>query len=383
MSMKRSDLVLVIVLALGALPVTPAAAQSNSIVEFHGFGGWALGKTDGLQYSFGNEAGQYDNAEIAINASARPMERLSIVSQIRFDSSAQRGGTELDYAFAEWTFSDAAKVRVGRVKHAFGIYGEVFDVGTLRPFYSLPASLYGANGFTARAYNGAGLTGSIGRGAWGLQYDVYAGQIEGDFETPGLLSTSSEYFAEPNIRFNYRVENTIGGRLNVTTPIDGLVIGASGYSGEAFTDLEGVETARRDVYAAHVEYSRSRFTLRSEYGHLKNGTDFTTDASYVELSYRLAEKWQLAGRWDSQDVNVDVNHDRLPAIFPQLLQNDETALGVSYWFTPGLVVRASYHHINGNRFAFPERREDVLQALQTGKLDRTTDMVVVGAQFSF
>ncbi|MBK5260179.1 MAG: hypothetical protein JJE51_11340 [Thermoanaerobaculia bacterium] len=380
--MNRNTLFLV-VLALVALMATPSFAQSSSVVEFHGFGGWALGKTDGLKYSFGTQEGQYDNAEMAINASARPMEQLSIVSQIRFDSNSQRGGADLDYAFAEWAFSDAAKIRMGRVKHPFGIYGEVFDVGTLRPFYSLPASLYGANGFTARAYNGAGLTGNLSRGRWGLQYDLYAGQIEGDFEAPGLLTATSANFAEPNIRFSYRVEDTVGGRLNISTPIDGLTVGGSGYSGEAFTDLDNVSTARRDVYAAHVEFIRSSLTIRSEYGHLKNGTDFSADASYVELSYRLREKWQLSARLDSQDVSVNVNPANLPKIFPQLLENKEKALGLSYWFTPGLVVRASWHHIDGNRFAFPERSEDVLRALQTGELDRTTDMLVVGAQFSF
>ena len=67
---------------------------------------------------------------------------------------------ELDYAFAEWFVSDALKIRMGRVKHPFGLYGEIFDVGTLRPFYLLPQSIYGPNGFTAKAYNGVGLTGN-------------------------------------------------------------------------------------------------------------------------------------------------------------------------------------------------------------------------------
>lgn len=372
-------------LAIAALAATPLAAQSaGTTIDIHGFGGWAYGKTDGHKYSLGTEAGEYDNAEFALNVSAKPVEKLSVVAQIRLESGSDQEQAELDYAFVEWTFNDAARVRAGRVKHPFGIYGEVFDVGTVRPFYSLPQSLYGANGFTARAYNGAGITGNVSAGKWGLQYDVYGGQIEGDFETPGLLSTSSQYFTEPSITFGYRVEDAFGGRLNITTPLEGLTIGTSAYTGQAHTDLSQVDTDKRDVYAAHAEYVAGRFAVRSEYGHLKNGEDFAVDAGYVETSYRLTEHWQVAARLDQIDVSLPgTNLSSLPKIFPQLLEHRETALGISYWFSPNFVVRGSYQRTNGNRFAFPETSDQVKAALASGNLDRSTDMILVGAQFSF
>jgi hypothetical protein len=372
-------------LALSLVAGLPAVAQSTgSTIDIHGFGGWAYSKTDGHKYSLGTEGGEYDNAEFALNVSAKPVEKLSIVAQMRLESGSDQEQAELDYAFAEWTFSDAARVRVGRVKHPFGIYGEVFDVGTVRPFYSLPQSLYGANGFTARAYNGAGLTGNVPLGKWNVQYDVYAGQIEGDFETPGLLSTSSKYFQEPSITFGYRVEDSYGGRLNIATPLEGLTIGASGYTGQAHTDLSQVDTDQRDVFAAHGEYTRGPFAIRSEWGHLKNGEDFNVDAGYVESSYRLTEHWQVAARWDQLQVELPgVNLSSLPGIFPQLLEHREAALGVSYWFSPNFVVRGSYQRVDGNRFAFPETTEQVQAALASDTLQRKTDMILIGAQFSF
>ncbi len=372
--------------ALAALAASPAFAQSSTgtLIDIHGFGGWAYGKTDGHKYSLGTESGEYDNAEFALNVSSKPFEQLSVVAQMRLESGADEKAAELDYAFAEWTFNDAARVRVGRVKHPFGIYGEIFDVGTVRPFYNLPQSIYGANGFTARAYNGAGITGNVSAGQWGLQYDVYGGQIEGDFETPGLLSTSSKYFAEPSITFGYRVENAYGGRLNITTPVDGLTVGSSAYSGKAYTDLSEVDAAQRDVYAVHAEYALERFAIRSEWGHLKNGDDFNVDSGYIETSYRLTQHWQIAARWDQLDVSLPgTNLSRLPKIFPQLLDHRETALGVSYWFSPNFVVRGSYQRTDGNRFAFPETSDEVKAALASGVLDRETNMLLFGAQFSF
>ena len=371
-------------IAIAVFAATGASAQSSDRkIDIHGFGGWAYGKTNGLKYGLATESGEYDNAEFALNLSTKPVEQLSVVAQMRLESGSSDRQVELDYAFAEWSFSDAARVRVGRVKHPFGIYGEVFDVGTVRPFYSLPASLYGANGFTARAYNGAGITGTVPAGAWNLQYDVYAGQIEGDFETPGLLSTADEFFAEPSITFGYRVEDSFGGRLNVGTPIEGLTFGGSAYTGQSYTDLSSVDNAKRDVYAGHVEYAVDRFAIRSEAGHLKNGQDFTVNSGYIESSYRLTDKWQVAARWDQLEAGIDVNFDRLPAIFPQLLRHREAALGLSYWFTPNMVVRGSFHRTDGNRFAFPDTSAEVVEALTTGVLEPKTNMIVLGAQFSF
>ena len=364
---------------------TAAFAQgADSKIDIHGFGGWAYGKTDGHKYSLATEDGEYDNAEFALNVSAKPVEKLSVVAQMRLESKGEAQQAELDYAFAEWAFSDAARVRVGRVKHPFGIYGEVFDVGTVRPFYSLPASLYGANGFTARAYNGAGLTGNIAVHRWNIQYDVYGGQIEGDFETPGLLSTATQYFAEPSITFGYRVNDAVGGRLNISPPIEGLTFGASAYTGQSITDLSEVDAAKRDVYAGHVEYALTRFAIRSEIGHLKNGKDFDVDSGYVETSYRLTSKWQVAARWDQLDVTLPgTNLSKLPKIFPQLLDHREASVGLSYWFSPNIVVRGSVHRITGNRFAFPDTSAEVVKALTTGELEPKTNMVVIGAQFSF
>jgi hypothetical protein len=372
-------------LFLAALTTAPLFAQTGtSSIDIHGFGGWAYGRTDGHKYGLAREAGEYDNAEFALNVSAKPIEKLSVVAQMRLESGGEHNQAELDYAFAEWAFSDAARVRAGRVKHPFGIYGEVFDVGTVRPFYSLPASIYGANGFTARAYNGAGITGAVPAGDWNLQYDLYAGQIEGDFETPGLLSTADEFFAEPSITFGYRVEDSFGGRLVVSPPVEGLTFGASAYSGQSYTDLSSVDAAKRDVYAGHVEYSVNRFAIRSEAGHLRNGTDFNVNSGYIESSYRITDKWQIAARWDQLDVTLPgTNLSRLPAIFPQLLEHREAALGLSYWFSPNMVVRGSLHRTKGNRFAFPETSAEVVEALTTDELEPNTNMIVIGAQFSF
>ncbi len=374
--------------ALLLLPSAGSAAGPLDTVEIHGFGGWAYGNTDHLSYAVGTPDGKYDNAEFALNVSAHPSPRLSVVAQVfsRADNStADSQSARLDYAFAEWFVSDALKIRIGRVKHPFGLYGEIFDVGTLRPFYLLPQSIYGPNGFTAKAYNGVGLTGSHSfRSGWGIQYDLYGGEIEGDFEVPGVLSTDPSLFLEPKVSLGFTVKDTIGGRFVVSTPIEGLSIGASAYQGDETLGLSVAVPETRQAYIGHAEYVNDRWTARTEWGTLENRNQFTEKGGYGELAYMMTEKWQLAVRgedWTLDFPGTDLS--TLPSILPQLMEHREAAVGVNYWFGPSFVVRLEVHQVKGNRFAFVDTPEAVAVALTTGKLEERSRLVVFGAQFSF
>jgi len=386
----RAALVVTAMLALLALAPRPGvAAGLLDNLEIHGFGGWAYGNTDGLTYAVGSSDGKYDNAELALNVSARPSDRLSLVAQVYFESddsdSNQSKDAELDYAFAEWFVSDALKIRIGRVKHPFGLYGEIFDVGTLRPFYLLPQGMYGPNGYTAKAYNGVGLTGNheIGAG-WGLQYDVYGGEIEGDFNVPGLLSVTDDVALEPEVALGFTVKDTIGGRVVLSTPIDGLSFGASAYRGDERVGEDQAARTTRKTWVAHAEYLNDPWTVRAERGELSNTGQFKSKTGYFELAYKVTEHWELAGRYDDWSATLPgTDLSILPGIFPQLLEHQEVAFGVNYWFNPSFVVRLDLHQVDGNRFAFVDSPEAVLDALTTDTLDDQTQLIVLGAQFSF
>lgn len=384
----RTAVLVATVLAFAWAPCAPAGAQGPlSSVELHGFGGWAYGETDELVYALADPDGRYDNAEFALNVAAHPTDRLSVVAQVFLESGDADGEeeVELDYAFAEWFVSDALKLRVGRVKHPFGNYGEIFDVGTLRPFYLLPQSIYGPNGFTAKAYDGAGITGtwSFGSG-WSFQYDLYGGEIEGDFDIPGVLSTAQEFFLEPEVSVGFRVEDTIGARISLVAPVDGLSFGLSTYRGEESVPLVISEPDTRKTHLLHFEYLSNRWTARGEWGSLEHEDQFEEDGGYLELAYKITDQWELAVRgedWDVEFPNTDLS--LLPAIVPQLMEHQDLAFGVSYWFTPGFVLRLNVHQTEGNRFAFLETPQQVQEALVTGRLDDETELIVLGAQFSF
>src|SRR5262245_21539680 len=169
-----------VALAAGVLGAAGGAgAQEGSRVpEIHGFGSVVYGKTDGNAYSVGEEEGDYDHGELATIVLAQPVDRLTIATNLSLEQGHEGFEPQVDYAFAEWAFSDRLKLRAGRVKQPFGLYTEIFDVGTVRPFTTLPQGLYGASGFVAEGFDGLGLTGRLAAsGGWALGYDVYGGSI--------------------------------------------------------------------------------------------------------------------------------------------------------------------------------------------------------------
>jgi len=378
--------------ALAALLVivtaaAPAMAQSLvDDVQIHGFGGWAYAETDGNYYSLGTNEGAWDNADFALNITAEPLAKLTIVAQIRGEAINGEDNFELDYAFAGWAFNDNLELRIGRVKHPFGIYGEIFAVGTLRPFYTLAQGIYGPNGFTAQAYNGVGITGwHDWDSGWGLQYDVYVGQIEGDFEVPGLMTTVPENFLDPRMNVGFEVNNTIGARLMVNTPVNGLSFGLSGYTGEDHTNLDVLEEGvRRKVWLGSASYVNRNWLVRAEYGSIDRSPDFKGNGGYIEAAFKFNKHWQLAARYDAFNVEFPTtDFSTLPPFFLQFLDHEEATLGLNYWFGSNLVIRLSYSQVDGNRYAFVSTPEEIMELMVTGELESKTNMVLFGAQFSF
>ncbi|MEP6572217.1 MAG: porin, partial [Gemmatimonadota bacterium] len=275
-----------------------------------------------------------------------------------------------------YRLADHLGLRMGQVKHPFGIYTEVFSVGTLRPFLDLPQGVYGPVGFAGQSYKGIGLTGVAGGGAWSLDYDVYGGGNDlQKFAVPeAFLHGDSLQRASSEIELQ-STRNVIGGRLVLHTPVQGLSVGASSYTGI----LNEPAANRVTVAAAQLEYRSNRFTFETELAHENQAGDEYATGYYAQAAYRLSPEWQLAGQYDYlKNTFVGVSS----AAAPSLQYHKEGALALSRWFSRSLVLRAEYHRISGNRFAMPHP-EDLLGAVNAGTLRTTTDLVQVGGQFSF
>ncbi len=378
-----------ITVLVGALlfSVAPSMALDKDDLFIHGFGSWAFGDTDGNRYLIGEEDGRYDNVQFSLNIAATPHERVSIVTQVDFEQRRDDLETELDFAFVELSLLEHLKLRLGRVKHPYGLYAEVFDVGTIRPFHLLPQSIYGPNGITAQSYDGAGLRGRRNGARWGLEWDVYAGAFQGEIRVPGPISGNPEDVFASEAVSDIEVDDVIGGRLNISTPIDGLMFGISGYSGEqTITNFAQSREQAYDVLGGHVEYLDTKWSIRAEFAHfeLENGNGFKADAIYAEVGYFVTEKWELAARYDDFEGSLPPDRlGQLPPFASQFFVNTDVGVGINYWYSTNLVLRLNAHFVEGNRFAFPLDSADIMQVFQTGMLEEDTTLVLFGTQFSF
>lgn len=386
-TLPRTCLPLLAIFALAG--ASSAGAQGlGSAVELHGFGGLAYANTDGNNYIVGTDEGTYDNSNFALNVNARLSDRLTVVGQFEFVQ--QPGNDEvshtLDFAFAEWKFEDGLKLRAGRVKHPFGIYGEIFNVGTLRPFYMLPQSIYGPERYTARSVDGLGLTGQKSwNNGWGLSYDAYFGRIAGELRNVGVGIEAEELRNGYNVA-PFSFEEVIGGRVVVTTPVEGLSLGTSAYRGKASLYLfeEGARP-KEGAVAFQAEYQAEPVLLRAEYGTIFDDPIVRYDTYYVEGAVKVYQGLQLAVRYDRWQGHLKDETLHQIEWLDQMQKHKDIALGVNYWFSPNFVLKASYHILEGNRYAQPDDPSALIEngGLWDGRLEPDTRMFVIGTHFSF
>lgn len=379
--MNRKQLVVsvwsVVWLAIAIARIGEAATVGG--VQIHGFGGWAYGMTNNENnYLMGREDGNYDYVNFSMNLSANPYDRFSAYAQLGFNEEFSESEVGIDYAFAEWYVNDALSIRAGKVKAPFLLYTEIYDVGTLRPFFDLPPSIY--QQFAAEAYKGIGFTGALfSSGRWELRYDVYGGELA------LLPQTSPEMLPEPRLTEETPImKNMIGGRVLLQTPVDGLTVGVSGYGGEGdlYSDGQPAKAQFDDTYmffGTSVEYLQDHFWLRAEYAGQQTADAYKFYAFYLEPAYKFTDHFQAVMRYEWLDGEADWL-DKFPKSF---LDHQDFAFGLNYWFNPMMVVKVAYHIVQDNRCAQPATLEDFIQATQRGKFEQETNLFSLGVQFSF
>lgn len=352
-----------------------AAANAGAVeladgkLSINGFGQWAYSQTGNANGYAGFDAGSdFSGGSVALALHAQLLERGHVGLQVRFDRD--HNATTLDWGFGEWRFSDQLRLQIGLIQHPFGISGDVRDVGTVRPFYLLPSSIYGSADLTGEAIDGVAIRGSTFSGSgWSLRYDAYFGalalpssstfdKLAAGFSPGGTIRTTTD-------------ETTFvaGGRLTIAAPLEGLSFRLSGYS--TLRDTEDV------VIGPSIQYAANGFDLRAEYFFHYQGSapKARTHAAYVEAAYMLTARLQAGVRGDVYSGQLlGYNGSRA------LLDHREVAATLNYWFDPGLVVKVSAHFIDGNRFALAPALDDAVLA---GTLQRTTFAVIAGTQFSF
>jgi hypothetical protein len=363
-------------LALLCAVAAPLSGEEFSFknVSINGYGTWYYGKTGNANLYLGlPEDGSYSTTQGTLSVAAAVSDRLRILTQVDWLNRPEGDETELDFLFAEWKFNDRLQARVGKSKMPFGIYGELTDVGTLRPFLVLPQAVYGPVGLLGESYKGVGVTGSFGS-RWNVQWDLYGGGMELTEDAVPEAFLLGEALPEEDETEVTR--DMLGGRMVVATPLTGLSFGASYLMGTEDLEVD----RRREVYGLQAEYAGDALTVRAETMHEEVTRDLKATGSYVEVSYHFTDHWQAAVQ--AGRLRTDIFGVHPTGLLKNLTEHDEIGVGLNYWLGTYMVIKADYLRIDGNVFAHPAAG-DLAAAVADGSLDPRTDVFLIGAQFSF
>lgn len=361
-------------LCLGVLLLAgPASGMplADGKLFIHGYGHLSTGRTWENVYLGGNDEFGLHDVGSTLLVRALPTERLTLNTQFSFEKAPGADlELEVDYAFADWAFSDKLHLRVGRNQLPLALYSEVYDVGTLRPFNALPQGTYGPTAIGVENYDGLGLTGRINLpGEWMVEYDAYGGFLE-------LKEPLSQDCDDSARGLCVAEAQTLGGRLALWTPLEGLRFTTSGFVARSPAEATPGEHEVLGVVGVGAEYLGESLWVRAEFFNLFS-EEAKARTGYVELAYFLTPHWQVAGR-------VEGSRTWAPGAVPDslltYLRHREAAVGLNYWFNPHLVIKASFHNVIGNRFAQPDPTSDVAVLLHP---EPHTRLVSLGTQFSF
>jgi hypothetical protein len=193
-------------------------------VEIHGF------VSQGFILGFGNEflaaskTGSVEFSEAGLNFTKPLTDNLRTGLQLFVHDLGPFGNfrPEVDWYYLDYRHWDWLGVRVGRIKVPFGLYNELNDIDVARVPILLPQSIYQADHREFLfAQTGGEIYGDVPLGPAGsLEYRAYGGTLPGQLPegpgTPGITVA------------DIRVPYLYGARLLWSTPLHGLVAGASG-----------------------------------------------------------------------------------------------------------------------------------------------------------
>ncbi|MCU0634927.1 MAG: hypothetical protein MUE41_08645, partial [Gemmatimonadaceae bacterium] len=160
-----------ILLLAGVTASARAQSGDASGVTIGGLGSVAGGVTNRGIYQAGTPNGSYQNSQFGLRATVPFGDRLAVSALVNWrEEGLERSEprTDITYLFATYRLSQAWDLRIGKVKFPNNLYSEVFDIGTLRPFLSLPQGIYGSTGNAFTSYTGIGVNGTAYLGDWQL-----------------------------------------------------------------------------------------------------------------------------------------------------------------------------------------------------------------------
>lgn len=298
-------------------------------VQVHGFASQGFVYTSGNNWlTMGTASGSGAMTDMGANVSTAITDKLRIGAQV-YDRNLGNLGQwhpTLDWAYADYRFTDWLGIRGGKVKTVSGLYNDTQDMDFLHTFALLPQGVYPTViREVTIAHKGGDIYGhiSLGQRTGTLQYTAFAGERD-DSKYGGYFYL--EQTPPPVLVLNSISALQYGGDVRWNTPLKGLLVGVSRFSesnqGDGKFDagagfMPFAQSSKADWNNQfYGQYSHSKFELDAEYRRswidelLYSGAeDVQTDAKawYVAASYRVFKRMQVGSYYSSLNVHASVS----------------------------------------------------------------------------
>jgi hypothetical protein len=250
-------------------------------------------------------------------------------------------GTEpdvgLDWGFVQ-TRWEGTSIRVGKVPMPRGLFNEVRDVGTLFPFFRASKAFYSEGVETVDGVS-ASRSFDVGENGFSVDASAFYGEfsVKVEIATPtGLVVTNS------------RLYDAIGAHAQVNTPVPGLRLSGdylhSRYSsGGTFA-----------LWTTSADMSQDRFFVRGEYEDVitkddTGASDTGYIAYYAQGGFAITPELWVNGQYEFNSLKAYgiLPSPPLPSPDFEFDNIEDWAFGLSYKFSPLLVLKGEYHVFEG------------------------------------
>jgi hypothetical protein len=217
----------------------------------------------------------------------------------------------LEAANFTYAWEPSASFRGGRFFTPAGLW----SVDHYPPFVPTQERPQHIRAIFPQVVDGLTMFGTVPMGGIFMNYDVYAGNGEGNSGKEDLNS-----------------DKATGAKVSFLLPyMRYFEVGASYYSDTLNDDTE------KEAIGAHLKMSLAGFTLQSEYATATldepGGNAYDREGYYVQLLYDL-NKWTFGGRYDYYDADDSDNTD---TTFNTVFLN--------YHVTPAIVLKLEHHQV--------------------------------------
>lgn len=307
----------------------------------------------------------------------RPSDRILFEAELELELEGTDTGVNLEYADLSYVLADELTIRAGRFLVPFGTFADRLHAKWINKLPDNPLAFDEEGGLAPFSVLGIEARGAAGIAGTKLTYAFYLANslrlVTDDPAEAGNLA--GDKFADDVRR------KTVGGRIGFY-PMPELEVGYSvlfgrvGPSGTSFSDVDAFLQAVDLTYVREADVIQGTVTVLGQWAwsRVDRATYDPTGAllfgpltfenrrqgGYLQVAYRPSKMdWEWIRNFECI-VRYDLVNN--PAAAPTNVDVRRWTLGLDYWITPALVVKAAYEWEERKNPAGPNERVNAFLA---------------------